>query len=916
MEPSFWGDVPEDTGVCYNNRRELSAALRRLLAREQQQRLLVFESSSPGIQDSVITHLAWLLAGVADVPLNVCWFIAYPHSEFRDLGLAFRRFLLGLWRRKAFTNARMNEYLALSFELQDTDNANDYYAVNISTLATKVGLEDVLVVLDYQHCSSLDLWQKTRPIVDRFLAAPAIGLRRGLIVSTPGSSAHPADFRLVGPSDAPSVPSVSKKRRPRSPKPAFRGEDFIRDAAKVVHALIRLNQPAQERVLQYIAHHHEGMPSSPDEYVNLGLIKPLTEGRFQVSATSIDSAALTPTRSLGVFSDTVPNGAKVLSFQPPGRFLAQETGLRELTPSATNATILVDLFALAVNQKRTGDPRAIDTLRELIKSAHQKVVLNSSENHARQLLRYSSQLLLTRPEAFAGPFFPFFEALSSGYADFLHTRYTEDEKIVEASRALTNVGFVFDQIAPLVRTRLFSEKTRAGIFNQAAAYLSALLPRDISRWAQIRYLEGWQLWDGGQKDQSIEIFREGARILGRVAAEEFPADQDLKIMSQEFLMIFLAFASADVVPDDLKQQLAEMCADYGSTLQLEDILHGNAKGKVLIDSTNVNRFINSDVTIICCYPDFHIGLLASQALRRNYNRVPRVVVFPINVSPIVPVEAYCEGDLTLIIGSPDTPGAIGRLVSSLDLGLVRVFQLNLAENFGAATINILNTHAVHLLSGCGLLGNVQAWRSFLDQNHTSLRREKSAMDELIREFLIDPLVAAAEGMVFKELVDRVTGLISRKKAEARQALNRLRGMSVEDRNTFVETLDPDVKAALAHVATGPDVASALFGAIEGLRGQNLDYNQMAAIASSAFELADRLHRHAPAASRQEIAVGNYSVSFRNFRSEAADLRDKYLMRGVVDHEQLNSLAHRLTLSLKHFSEEVTKDFGRESPEGT
>jgi hypothetical protein len=100
------------------------------------------------------------------------------------------------------------------------------------------------------------------------------------------------------------------------------------------------------------------------------------------------------------------------------------------------------------------------------------------------------------------------------------------------------------------------------------------------------------------------------------------------------------------------------------------------------------------------------------------------------------------------------------------------------------------------------------------------------MDEFIREFLVDPLVAAAESMVFKDLVDRVVGLIKRKKTEAREALNRLRDTPAQDRSPVLAALDPDLKSVLAQAATGPTVAKILSDCIENLRMRTLDYNQI------------------------------------------------------------------------------------------
>jgi len=183
------------------------------------------------------------------------------------------------------------------------------------------------------------------------------------------------------------------------------------------------------------------------------------------------------------------------------------------------------------------------------------------------------------------------------------------------------------------------------------------------------------------------------------------------------------------------------------------------------------------------------------------------------------------------------------------------------------------------------------------------------MDDLIREFLIDPLVSATESMVFQDLVRRIVRHLKRKKPEAQDALNRLRNTPSRDLAPALAALDPDVKSALAEAASGPIVAEVLSDSIENLRMNSLDYNQIRAIAAAACELADHLHRHAPSASRQEISLGAYSLSFRNYRSEIDGLREQYLRRGIVEHEKLNDLTYRLALALRHFQEELATENG-------
>ena len=908
MEPSFWGDTPENAEICFNNRRQLSAALRCLLDRECRLRLLAFEADDPGVPGGIFAQLAWLVAGVARVPVDVCWFAAYPNSGFRDLGLSIRRFLLDLWRKRSFSDAGVNEYLALSFEIEDAASSSEYYEINLAALSSRVAESNVLLVLDCLNVQSLRQMEELQRLVHAFLAGPSSGLRGCLSVVRPGLLSRP-DFRLSSPVGSLRAALGVPTTMLHAPVRTEEADSLIRETAAIVHALVRLNQPVQERVFKYIALHSQGSIPQLKEYLEGGLVSPLALNRFQLAQDLVDKDSRRPTQ-FGLFEDTIPNGAKILSFQPPERLLAQHTSVGDVSNVAEDSTILVDLFALAVNQKRSGDPKAADTLRELSLYAANKDVLRESEVHTRSLLHYCSQLIVTRPKAFGMEFFGLLENLSFGFAEFLHARYGDDDRLIEASRVLTNVGFVFDQMARLNgrRWRIEPVSKRVSAFAQAAAYLTPLAPTDMRRWAEVRYFEGWQLWDAGQTDRSLAVFQEGARMLMRAVAAAFPRDRDVEITAQEFLMISLALAPGRELPHEVLAHIEKMLETYGSSFSAQSLTDGMRDGQTLIDGPPGRR-ASADTTIVCCYSDLHIALLAAHALRLSYNRLPRIVCLPNGGGSASQVKSEFRGELAILIGAPDTPGGIGEFVSQSDIELVRLFQFQMADNFGISTKIPLDGCSAYVLSGCGLIGNLKAWRRFLDQCHSTLKKERSLMDDLIREFLIDPLVSATESMVFQDLVRRIVRHLKRKKPEAQDALNRLRNTPSRDLAPALAALDPDVKSALAEAASGPIVAEVLSDSIENLRMNSLDYNQIRAIAAAACELADHLHRHAPSASRQEISLGAYSLSFRNYRSEIDGLREQYLRRGVVEHEKLNDLTYRLALALRHFQEELATENG-------
>lgn len=117
MGVTHWGDAPVYSGLYYNNDRPIGAALSRLLRKEHEPQILLIASDSPSVADGALLHLSSMLAEMRDSAVDVFWYAAYPGSSFRDLGLALRRFLLDLWKRRDIRILGEREFVALSFEV-------------------------------------------------------------------------------------------------------------------------------------------------------------------------------------------------------------------------------------------------------------------------------------------------------------------------------------------------------------------------------------------------------------------------------------------------------------------------------------------------------------------------------------------------------------------------------------------------------------------------------------------------------------------------------------------------------------------------------------------------------------------------------------------------------------------------------
>jgi hypothetical protein len=863
--------------------------------------IFIVQSESPEATDGILKHFTALLAGLRGNPVEVFWFVGYPGSDFQDVGTQLRKFFLSLWVARDFRLMAESDYVALSLEIGRCATPDDYFRLNLAALSAKISGSEIFLVLDL-HQATAAARQRIVALAERVLSG-ARGWRGGLAVV--GASSHErADLRFITPPS--SLRALFEHWRAASNADASEAAapELLHDAARFVHPLIALNQPAQREVLDYVLRHGPELNNELRRSLEREAFWKLGNDRIRLSPRALAGfrECVSYNAGLGAFRDTVPNGAKILSFQGIGSLLRQVSGLDELYAAASSASRIVDLFALAVTQRRDGDARFDETTRSLHRELARggATLIETGNANAQALLCYASQLLLVHAAEFGLGFFRLLEELTFSYADSLRLYHGEHHpRMYEASRWLTNLGYIYDKVRPFLGGR---SAMRASIFDKAAAHLSKLAPEDTKELAAIRYSEAWQLWDANLAERSIRCFTEAAeRVLG-AAREEPITDRMLLLMAQELFVIALALAPDRRLGESERAFLEEMLEEYGSKHGLSKVAKAFRDGAILVDAPGPAPGLKDDVVIVTAYPDIHVGLLAAQAFRRRFHRVVKLIVVPSRGDH--DIEPLLTGTWNLIIGAPDTPGPIGEFVSGCDPELVRLYQLRLLGTFGASVEGRIGERPVHFLAACGLAGNVYAWQAFLEAHANELERETRPMDELLRQLLLPPLVAA-ETKVVGAFIDRLLSKVTRKREQARTALEKASKATPAGLDRLVGGLDEDVKAALVDIANPAAIAEALDEAMSMLRSKDLDFNQLLSLATLAYDYAMQLQRSTRPASAEEQHLAVYVTAFRNQRSEADSLRLQYLAASVKDHRALNEAAETLARSLRNFRDLAT-----------
>lgn len=675
MRPNYWGDVPINRGLYYNNDQQIGQVLHRLIKRKNGPNVMSVRSDSQSVTDGAIMHLSTMLAEFFDVQTEVFWFIGYPNSGFRDLGISLRKFLLQLWQKQDIRIIGEKEFSALSYELTSGSNPQEYFKLNLAALASRIPNLSILLVVDLQQTSNT-AYSEIRTLIDDFVEWTGKKEWTGAIIVSSSNSPADSDVKFTAPTDEISNLLDSYRTLGKPTEKSIFTDSDIADAARLIHPLILLGQPAQRSVLDYVIAHYPQVQNDVTQLIERDALWQLNGDAVRVSPRSIAyHAEQFSVDKRSAIGDTIPNGAKILAFQGADRLVPQLTGLNEIDAMSIEATRLVDLFALAVGQKKEGNVSFKDTTRQLISSIESQDHKHHffCGDHSRSIICYASQMLLTQANKFGWDFFSLLESLTYAHADSLRLSINvTTSSVFEASRWVTNLGFVYDQICNgLPRAATISS---AKIYGNAASYLLNLNPKDKREWANVRYAEAWHLKDAGDITQSTKMFLATAEEIIRFTNSTKFFDEAFNVIAAELIVAALVISPETLLSESTANFLTQTLENYGATLRLDEIISGIANERVLEDEPGVLNGLPADFVIISCYFDLHIALLAAKGLRGQFQRLPKVVLLPDNKK--INVAAYIDQTDAIVIGAPDTPG-LSDFISSYDTELVRLYSLKL-----------------------------------------------------------------------------------------------------------------------------------------------------------------------------------------------------------------------------------------------
>jgi len=516
---------------------------------------------------------------------------------------------------------------------------------------------------------------------------------------------------------------------------------------KVVLPMLYLDRPATSHVIGYLQDKLDfEMDLSIQGLIRDKVLKPMFNETIALSQEGRDhhskhwNSGNKPPKA----SQILIQGTSVLTFSHPTILLETDI-LTSLEKYSSEHFKTIDYFTGYLcsesSQNNNEREKIIAGLKELSKdkaSFHTGNVI-----HQKSLLAYVSQALLRQPERFSDDLFRIFESLSLNFCDFLAAVQVDSHNnIYESSRWMTNVGYVYDQLHQKGISIPLYQKTHP--FKQAVTYLKRLKPKNLEQQTNVAYSLGWQLLDSYRFKEASKVFLDAAEVQYSRTASHIQEGGPLSKARNLSLMGWGSLGFKKPIPKTTTKILYHFLEHSGFGLTLDQLADWIAQGgEKFFGST---ALFQKRISAAICFCDFDTVSAIEMAdhLLRDYQVRCKLIM----------VKAQQDlqeiGMTTIVVGAPDTPGEIGKFISSLDPDLAALYQIQLMKPFSEVVI-IEGEYKTIILNGCGMSEST----SEATKNHWEQHLEKVTMELELWDFLIKPLVSEGSKALREIIVNKL-----------------------------------------------------------------------------------------------------------------------------------------------------------------
>lgn len=826
----FTPDAPQPSRLYFNNEEQIGVCLNILLDQAENTPLII-RCPEPQIAEDVALHLAGLLPSLVGQEIFLFWHTIHSGEALGHIGLAFKNHFLDLFATSSIREITAEERNVLGFSRPELNgrSVKNYYREEFQALVSKLGRSAHIFIIDGRAAEDLPILEQSFQFIQYLLATPTRSPKFAMLIVDPGTRfnrGHLVDLSVpsnwfmevyqkavnqhhanrLGP--APSRASVSSQDATI--------DDDLRHA---VQTLALLNCTARRHVLQYIKSNLPSKDTCLQYGVESGLVQPTISGGVRLTRPGHRSfqedLRANPKEPQGGFMTIVPNSAKVLSFQTLHELIPYEVNIDVLEKSLERQLNLLEGFSDALTALRRGSANWKQQFKQLegFSRTAPDLYTPETESQSRVLIRYLSQLLLLDLLPDQSQPFELLESITYGFADYLGFNEATDSKRYEASRWITNLGYVFDsRLGPqgISVGEQPAEDYRNQLYQSAANYLADVQPRKAQQRAFVKYTRAWQLWDSGNHDAAIHLFWDSAFeiFLSSQSLENLVEELSLRQMAYEFAIIALGLRPNHSLSNEQVSLVLRFVRECGVIHDIQEIQQIFQRRRPSIVRP-LPAPQAEDCLVVSCISDFHVASLVASQLIHKFGRSTKLILTPKQwdsaSTEAEKGEALTQflrnlprATLAILIGAPDTSGGIGALVSAIDSDLLQLYQMNIADHYSTVSEMPIGEQIYFTLSGCGLGANHQAWYQLLDNQKTQLQGE-TKMDFWWISLLAKPFFDVTRDRVYASLLTSISKRVTQK----------LRPENSDEDSTLQQDVQETVEKMAARVRDANNVQSDL-----------------------------------------------------------------------------------------------------------
>jgi hypothetical protein len=912
--------TPEVAPLLFDHEQQLSAFIdalrtgRRLSEAPTAPRAVAVVSLYDILAERFVLHASRLLPSLVDTSVYLFWHRLYPQVSLLEVLRHLRNFLVEAWLRED-KNADVNELAVLSFDDADTLTIDQLTNI-IRSVLTRLGLVSVIAVIEpigMADSATLHAIAAAVPAMQRGTLSTVTAVFIGSPTQLARTFSH-NDALLLSLDQ---VPEEWRETFMRAAGPAAetgsssRRSPVTADLLELVVPLTALQGGASRDIVSYIEMHMRASHEEVDRFIREHFVVPLMNGGMSLSEHGLRAAAEGRQR-VRAYDEIVSNGSRIVAFVPPENLVELST-LDALRQYVDTNFRLVDTTGAMLSLRRSDLANARRLARDLTAQIEGNEIefQRSNEYHHATLIKYISQVLMRPRYELDATFFRYLERLSRGFAEYLvQTVDPRSEGLYRASRLMTNIAYVYDHM-PEERRAIV--QVRRELLAKAADLLvehTPMQPLDIARFA---YAEGWQRWDAGDPDGGAAVFLRAAKRLERERTDSL---LDARPDGNVVLLASLIFVidRGDVRDEIVRTALLQHLRDTGIVTSIEELRRLLFSPPYTLALSNRHFGIPPAVALYFCPFDFVAAFGTARYLMQHKGVVSRLHV----VTEESPFRLDKPDLVHIVIGGPDTPGAVGEVIGRVNPMSAFVFQVKSTEDF--ADIDVVRYEGRDFIttSGSGLTHD-DNWAEFWNR-HPSIKEK--AMDGVILGELVSTILTTAgtrlSELFIDQIVDRVKSFLDGDRGEiapsevaeieeVRSDLNHIAqaGKTVTTPELIaalhLDRKSPAVASSVGKVLAPGAVAEAFDRIFDMTEEIGADPKRLADIAGDLLRVANKLRALPELAMKEKLWLDRYESALRTLRFEAEDLRMDYETSGTLNAPRMADVLRRFASSSRGFA---------------